>query len=199
LSVLYLHRFLTAFRKAALDRRFGAVLGGDADDFVVLCQRKAPPVRAILRRWVTAMGLELNERKPSVQQARHEAVDCLGYTFTLRPSDQTGVLSPGAPPSQKASQRLKHALRGWLTRTNSQPPAEVVDPRTRKLRGGAPSFHSGSVQRVRQNLEALVYQRVRGFLRRRPQGQTRAHRRFSRRYVCQALGVVSLPALGKSV
>ena len=50
LSVLYMHRFIKAFRKAELDRRFGAVLVVYADDFVVLCQRNAHEVLAIMRR-----------------------------------------------------------------------------------------------------------------------------------------------------
>jgi RNA-directed DNA polymerase len=79
LSVLYMHRFIKAFRKAELDRRFGAVLVVYADDFVVLCQREAHKVLEIIRRWFTTMGLELNERKTSVKQARTEAFDFLGF------------------------------------------------------------------------------------------------------------------------
>jgi RNA-directed DNA polymerase len=198
-SVLYMHRFIKAFRKAELDRRFGAVLVVYADDFVVLCQREAHKVLEIIRRWFTTMGLELNERKTSVKQARTEAFDFLGYTFTMLHSYKTGVRYPGAIPSKKAIQRLKHDLRGWLIRTNSQPTVEVVDTLNRKLRGWATYFRYGSVLRVRQNLESFVYQRMRSFLRRRHQVQTRATRRFSRRYVFRELGVVSLPALGKSV
>jgi hypothetical protein len=55
------------------------------------------------------------------------------------------------------------------------------------------------VWRVRQNLDAFVYQRMRGFLRRRHQVQTRANRRYPRRYVFEELGVVSLDVLGGSV
>jgi RNA-directed DNA polymerase len=199
LSVLYMHRFIKAFRKAELDRRFGAVLVVYADDFVVLCQRNAHEVLASIRRWFTTMGLELNERKTSVKQARHEAFDFLGYTFTMLYSHKTGVRYPGATPSKKAIQRLKHDLRGWVTRTNPRPTDEMVATLNRKLRGWANYFRYGSVQRVRQNLESFVYQRMRGFLRRRHQVQTRASRRFSQRYVFRELGVVSLPALGRSV
>ena len=199
LSVLYMHRFIKAFRKAERERRFGAVLVVYADDFVVRCQRNAHEVLDRIRRWFTTRGLELNEHKTSVKQARHEAFDFLGYTFTRLPSYKTGVRYPGAPPSQKAIQRLKHDLRGGVTRTNPRPTDEIVATLNRKLRGWANSFRYGSVQHVRPNLAAFVYQRRRGFLRRRHQVQTRASRRFSRRYVFRELGVVSLPALGRSV
>src|SRR5215475_14394221 len=98
LSVLYMHRFIKAFRKAELDRRFGAVLVVYADDFVVLCKRNAPQVLGIIRRWFTAMGLELNERKTTVKHARQEAFDFLGSTFTMLYSYKTGIRYPRATP-----------------------------------------------------------------------------------------------------
>jgi RNA-directed DNA polymerase len=194
-----MHRFIKAFRKAELDTRYGAVLVVYADDFVVLCKRQAPQVLAIIRRWFATMGLELNEQKTSVKQARTQAFDFLGYTFTMLHSYKTGVRYPGATPSKKAIHRLKHDLRGWLTRTNPHPTAEIVATLNQKLRGWAHYFRFGSVQRVRDNLDAFVYQRVRGFLRRRHQVQTRANRRFSRQYVYGKLGVVSLTALDRGL
>jgi RNA-directed DNA polymerase len=199
LSVLYMHRFIKAFRKASLDQRYGAVLVVYADDFVVLCKRNSRQVLEILRRWFTAMGLELNEQKTTVKQARTEAFDFLGYTFTMLHSYKTGVRYPGAIPSKKAIQRLKQDLREWLIRTNPRPTAEIIATLNQKLRGWANYFRYGSVQRVRGNLEQFVYQRMRGFLRRRHQVQTRANRRFSRQYVFGALGVVSLTTLDRHV
>jgi RNA-directed DNA polymerase len=166
---------------------------------VVLCKRLAPQVLEIIRRWFATMGLELNEQKTSVKQARTEAVDFLGYTFTMLHSYKTGVRYPGATPSKQAIHRLKQDLRGWLTRTNLRPTAEIVATLNQKLCGWANYFRFGSVQRVRDNLDAFVYQRVRGFLRRRHQVQTRANRRFSRQYVYRELGVVSLTALDRGL
>jgi RNA-directed DNA polymerase len=198
LSVLYMHRFIKAFRKAELDRRFGAVLVIYADDFVVLCQHHAQQALAIIRRWFTTMGLELNEQKTAVKQARKESFDFLGYTFTMLHSYKTGTRYPGVMPSKKALRRVKHNVRECLKRTNLQPVPEVVDTLNHKLRGWATYFRYGSVARTRQKLDAFVYQRVRGFLRRRHQVQTRATRHFTRRYVYEELGVISLKALGGS-
>ena len=69
------------------------------------------------------MGLELNERKTSVKQARTEAFDFLGYTFTMLHSYKTGVPYPGATPSKKAVQRLKHNLRRVVDADESPSPA----------------------------------------------------------------------------
>jgi len=198
LSVLYMHRFIKAFRKYGLDNRYGAVLVVYADDFVVLCKRHAPEVLDIIRRWFTTMGLELNERKTSVKQARREAFDFLGYTFTMLHSYKTGVPYPGAMPSKKAVQRVKHSLRQELVRTNLRPLPEVIETLNHKLRGWATYFRYGSVWRVRAKLDRFVYERLRGFLRRRHQVQTRANRHFPQRYVFGKLGVISLKALGGS-
>ena len=199
LSGLYLPRFIKAFRKAELDKRYGAVLVIYADDFVGLCKRNAPQGLESIRRWFTAMGLERNERKTMVKHARTEAFDFLGYTFTRLHSYKTGTRSPGATPSKQALHRLQHNLRQWLVRTNLRPLPEVSEILNHKLRGWATSLRSGSVWRVRNNLDEFVSQRMRGFLRRRHQVQTRATRRSPRRYVFKELGVVSLAALGGSV
>ena len=106
---------------------------------------------------------------------------------------------PGATPSKKAIRRLKHDLRSWLTRTNPRPLDEIVATLNRKLSGWANYFCYGSVRRVRQNPDEFVYQRMRVFLHRRHQVQTRANRHYPRRYVFAELGVVSLDALGGSV
>jgi RNA-directed DNA polymerase len=198
LSVLYMHRFIKAFRQYGLDTRYGAVLVVYADDFVVLCKRHAPEVLDIIRRWFTTMGLELNERKTSVKQARREAFDFLGYTFTMLHSYKTGVPYPGATPSKKAVQHLKHSLRQEVVRTNLRPLPKVIETLNHKVRGWATYFRYGSVWRVRAKLDRFVYERLRGFLRRRHQVQTRANRHFPQRYVFGQLGVLSLKALGGS-
>ena len=152
---------------------------------------------AIIQRWFTTMGLELNEQKTSVKQARKESFDFLGHTFTMLHSYKTGTRYPGVMPSKKAVHRVKHNVRECLQRTNLQPLPEVVATLNHKLRGGATYFRYGRVLRTREQLEDFGYQRVRGSLRRH-QLQQRGARRFSRRYVVQELGVLALESLGGS-
>ncbi len=144
------------------------------------------------------MGLELNEQKTAVKHARKESFDFLGYTFTMLHSYKTGTRYPGATPSKKALHKVKHNVRECLTRTNLQPLPDIVATLNHKLRGWTTYFRYGSVARTRQKLDDYVYQRMRGFLRRRHQVQNRGVRRFSRRYVFQELGVLSLESLGGS-
>jgi RNA-directed DNA polymerase len=73
-----------------------------ADDCVVLCRHAAGAALATIRRWFAKMGLELNDRKTAVRNAREESFDFLGYTFKMLMSHKTGALYPGATPTGKA-------------------------------------------------------------------------------------------------
>ena len=90
MAIIYMHRFIKAFRKYGLDRRYGAVLVTYADDFVVLCRHGAAEVLETTRRWMTSIGLALNETKTRVCNARCESFDFLGYTFGPQYSPRTG-------------------------------------------------------------------------------------------------------------
>jgi RNA-directed DNA polymerase len=198
LANLYMHRFIKAFRKYGLEREHGAVLVTYADDFVVLCRRDAAGALAKIRKWFTAIGLEINESKTSVKQARLESFDFLGYTFKMMRSYKNGRSYPGAEPSVKAVKRFKENVRFQLHRANVNPIEEVVERLNRTLRGWANYFRYGSVLRVRQKLDRFLYDRMRYFLARRATCPTRGLRRYPRTYVFGELGVVSLDNLPRS-
>ena len=195
LANVYMHRFIKAFRKFGLDKKHGAVLVNYADDFVVLCKRDALGALATIRRWLMSIGLELNETKTSVKDARAESFDFLGYTFKMLRSFKTGTPYPGALPGKRAVNRFKDDVRRWLFRGNVSPMAKVVAVLNRKLRGWGNYFRYGSVLRTRHNLDRFVCERVRHFLVRRNKCPTRGNRRYPREYVFGTLGVVSLKAL----
>src|SRR5262245_5818349 len=96
LANIYMHRFIKAFRKYGLDRRYDAVLVTYADDFVVLCRHGAAEVLDTTRRWMASIGLALNEDKTRVCHARSASFDFLGYTFVPLYSPRTGGCYPGA-------------------------------------------------------------------------------------------------------
>lgn len=195
LANLYMHRFIKAYRKYGLEKEYGTVLVNYADDFVVLCRRDAPGALAKIRRWLAAIGLEINESKTSVKQAHLESFDFLGYTFKRMRSYKNGRLYLGATPSTKAVKRLKEKIRFQLHRANVTPIEDVVVRLNRTLRGWANYFRYGSVLRVRQKLDRFVRDRVRYFLGRRAKCPTRGTRRYSWAYVFGELGVVSLNTL----
>jgi RNA-directed DNA polymerase len=200
LANIYMHRFLRMFRKCAFEQRYGAVLVNYADDFVVLCRRGASAVLDAIRRWMTAIGLTLNEAKTCLRNGRKEGFDFLGYTFRPMKSKRLGGrVYLGATPSRKAVVRLRDKVRAILHRGNMQPLAEVVGRLNRLLRGWWNYFSYGTVAELSWKVDRHVYDRVRHFLRRRHKVRGRGTARFPEQYVRGRLGVVALrdlPRLG---
>lgn len=190
-------RYIRAFRKHGLDEKYGATLVNYADDFVVLCHRGAQQVLEATRRWMTRIGLALNEKKTCVRNARCEPFDFLGYTFAPMYSPRTGGRYNGATPSKKAVARIKAAIRTRLRPGNMAPWQEVVQQLNRTLRGWANYYCYGSLAKVRQAVDRHVYDRVRHFLRRRHKVSGRGYRQFPEERVFGELGVLSMRRLSR--
>ncbi len=191
LANIYMHRFIKAFRKYGLDRRYGAVLVTYADDFVVLCRHGAGEVLATTRRWMASIGLTLNDSKTRVCNARCESFDFLGYTFGPMHSPRTGGRYNGARPSKKAMASIKERIRQRLRPGNQAPWDEVVTALNRTVRGWAAYFSYGSVSKARHAVELHLYHSVRAFLRRRHHVAGSGCRQFPAQRVFKELGVVS--------
>jgi RNA-directed DNA polymerase len=104
LANIYMHRFLRAWRER----------GKDADDFVILSRGNAAEALAWTRWAMGQIGLELNETKTRLCNARKDHFDFLGYTFGPERYRKDGHWYLAAKPSKKAVQRLKGKLRGVL-------------------------------------------------------------------------------------
>ena len=191
LANIYMHRFIKAFRKYGLDRRYGAVLVAYADDFVVLCRHDAAEVLETTRRWMASIGLALNEDKTRVCNARCEPFDFLGYTFGPLYSPRTGGRYNGARPSRKAVASIKDTIRRRLRPGNHAPWEEVARDLNRTVRGWAAYFSYGSVTKARHDVTLHLYHTVRRFLRRRHKVAGPGYRQFPIRDVFGTLGVLS--------
>ena len=192
LATLYMNRYLKAFRRAGLDRRYGARLVNYADDFVVLCRQGAMEVLAQTRRWLTQMGLTLNEQKTRVCDGRREPFSFLGYTFGPLRYRKDGHWYLGAAPAKKAVQRLKRRIREILRPSNQAPWAAVVTELNAVLRGWAHYFSYGTRLMAYRAVDHYVYERVRHFLRRRHKVSSRGTKRFPAARVFGELGVFQL-------
>jgi RNA-directed DNA polymerase len=192
LANIYMHRFIKAFRTYGLDRRYGAVLVTYADDFVVLCRHGAAEVLETTRRWMTRIGLTLNEDKTRVCHARCESFDFLGYTFGPMYSPRTGGCYPGARPSRKAVASIKDAIRRRPWRGNPAPWEELVRDLNRTTRGWAAYFSYGSCSKARRDVHLHLYHAVRRFLRRRHNVAGSGYRQFPEPVVFGELGVLAL-------
>lgn len=195
LANIYMHRYIKAFRKHGLDKRHHAELVNFADDFVVLCAKDAQGALETTRRWMTSMGLRLNETKTRICNAWDESFDFLGYTFGPRYWPVNGRRYPAAMPSKKAVKRLQEKVRGHLSPGNHEPWPEVVRTLNRILRGWANYFSYGSLSATRHGVDRVVYDRVRRFLQRRHKVRGRGTRQFPWQRVFGELGVLSIQTL----
>jgi len=191
LANIYMHRFIKAFRKYGLDRRYGAVLVTYADDFVVLCRHDAAAVLDTIRRWMAGIGLALNDDKTRVCDVRRESFDFLGYTFGPMYSPRTGGRYNGAQPSRKAVASIRKHIRRRLWRGNQAPWDHVARDLNRTVRGWCAYFSYGSVTTARHNVEQHLYHSVRRFLRRRHKLAGPGYRQFPIQDVYGRLGVRS--------
>jgi RNA-directed DNA polymerase len=189
---IYMHRYIKAFRKYGLDRRYGAVLVNYADDFVVLCRHGAAEVLETTRRWMTGIGLALNEDKTRVCNARCESFDFLGYTFGPMYSPRTGGRYNGARPSKKAVASIKERIRRRLRPGNHAPWEDVARDLNRTVRGWSAYFSFGSVTKARHAVKLHEYHTVRRFLRRRHKVAGSGYRQFPPQRVFGELGVLPL-------
>jgi RNA-directed DNA polymerase len=80
LANLYMNRLLKGWRNTKRGEQFQARVVSYADDFVILSRGKAAQALDWTRRVVTRLGLNLNEAKTSIKQARQESFDFLGYS-----------------------------------------------------------------------------------------------------------------------
>ena len=195
LANIYMHRYIKAFRKHGLDRQHGAVLVNYADDFVVLCRHRADEVLDITRRWMTRIGLTLNETKTRLCDARCEPFTFLGYTFGPTYCPRTGSRYLGAQPSKKAMASIKERIRRQLWPSNQAPWDEVSCALNRTLRGWAAYFSYGSVMKARTAVDLHVYHAVRRFLRRRHKVAGPGYGQFPESRIYGELGVLSLRRL----
>jgi RNA-directed DNA polymerase len=192
LANIYMHRYIKAFRMYGLDRRYGAVLVNYADDFVVLCRHGAADVLETTRRWMTSIGLRLNETKTRVCDARCEPFTFLGYTFGPLHSPRTGGRYNGAQPSKKAVASIKERIRSRLRPGTQAPWEEVAGALNRTVRGWANYFSYGSVTKARRAVHRHLYDTVRRFLRRRHKVAGSGFRQFPPERVFGELGVLPL-------
>jgi len=179
LANIYMNRFLRAWRERDMNHRLEAKVVNYADDFVILSRGKAGEAMEVTRRWMTALGLTLNEEKTKLRDGRKETFDFLGYTFGPMVHKPTGKAYLGVKPSEKAEARLRDRVRVILSPGNKAPWEEVVGQINRVLRGWTGYFHVGSIARTYWRLNAYLVQRARGFLVKRHKVSGRGTRKFS--------------------
>ena len=189
LANLYMNRYLKYWRQQGKGSELRAVVVNYADDFVILSRGCAAEAMKWTEQVMTRIGLTLNPVKTKLVHAKTESFDFLGYTFGPHRFRKDGHWYLGASPSKKSVKRLKQKVREQLWPSNVDPWEEVRDRLNRTLRGWTNYFSYGTRMPAYRAVDNFVYERVRGFLRRRHKVQSRGTRRFS--------GVVVFGARGR--
>ena len=159
---------------------------------MILSRGHAQEAREWTRGVRQRLGLTLNEAKTSIQDARREKFDFLGYSLGPHGYRKTGQGYRGASPSKKSQQRIKEKV-DELLQTNLTRPWAAIRPRLNQtLRGWAAYFSRGTRTMAYRAVDHHVSESVRHFLRRRHKVQTRGTRQFSGETIFGRLGVVRL-------
>ena len=157
----------------------------------------AAEVLETTRRWMTRIGLALNEDKTRLRDARCDTFDFLGYTFSPMYSPRTGARYNGVRPSKKAVASIQDAIRRRSRPGNQAPWVDVARTLNRTVRGWCGYFSYGTVTKARHDVELYLCHTVRRFLRRRHKLAGPGYRRFPMPVVFGELGVVSPLALSR--
>src|SRR5213594_4083955 len=192
LANLYMNRFLKYWRITERGKALGAQVVNYADDFVILTRRQAAEARDWTRQVMTRLGLNLNEAKTKLKEARQESFDFLGYTFGSQHYRKTGREYLGASPSKKSLARLRQKVNEVLASDNPETWPEVRARLNRILRGWSNYFSYGTRWAAYGAINHHVALRVRHFLRRRQKVPTRGTRLLTDQVLCGPLGVLRL-------
>lgn len=194
LANIYINRLLKKFAASDLGKKYGARIVNYADDFVVVCRKDAAEVLAVVKRWLSAMKLTLNETKTCVRDARKEHFRFLGYELGPMVSSLTGRRYLGAQPSKKALESIREKVRKILRPGRCEPWTEIRDELNRMLRGWANYFAHGSPRKRFRSVDIHVNERARNFLRRRHK-LPKATARFTYQELHHKLGVLEVRSL----
>ena len=192
LANIYMNRFLKYWRLTERGEQFRARIVTYADDFVILSRGRAEEAMEWTRRVMAKLGLQLNEQKTRIGNARQARFDFLGYTFGPHWYVPKKHRYLGASPSKKSVSRVKLKVRELLRPSNVGPWDDVRDQLNRVLRGWSGYFSYGTRSKAYQSVNRYVHDQVCHFLRRRQQRPSRGTARFSADVIAGQLGILRL-------
>src|SRR5271169_3777046 len=145
LANLYMRRFVLGWKTLGHETRYQARIVNYADDFVILCRRRADKALAEMRNMMGRLKLTVNETKTHVCRLPAGSFDFLGYTFGRMYSPRTGGAYLGARPARKkvsgVCRRLNELVRRLPTFIG---PEALVHQVNQVLRGWANYFCYGT-------------------------------------------------------
>ena len=193
LANLYMRRFVLGWKTLGHEHRYQARIVNYADDFVILCRRRAEDAMTAMRGMMQRLKLTVNETKTHVRRLPAESFDFLGYTFGRMYSPRTGGAYLGARPARKKVLGVCHRLNELVGKlpTFIRPEALVYQV-NQVLRGWANYFGYGTYTPAFVSVHQHVLHRVRQWLRRKFKVPGRAYREYPDSRLERELGLLNL-------
>lgn len=193
LSNLYMRRFILSWKQLGWERELGARIVNYADDFVILCRTGGQEAYQAMQHIMGKLKLTVNTEKTQVCRLPEERFAFLGYEVGRCYSPKTGRAFWGTRPSKRSIQSITRSI-SELTRSRRVllDTDEVVSAINQKLTGWGNYFSLGPVSRVYRIVDAHATYRLSRWLCRKHKQAGKGTRTFSRDYLYQTLGLVSL-------
>jgi len=193
LANLYMRRFLLGWKQQGWEQRLQAYIVNYADDFVILCRRKAAEAQAQMAKMTEKLRLEVNQQKTRTCRVPEESFDFLGYTLGRCYRVKTGQAYIGTKPSKKRVLKFCESISQKTQReTCGRDTEEVIGELNLMLKGWANYFRLGSVSKAYESVDSHVRNRLRQWLGRKHKIKGRVENHFPDEYLYEKLGVIRL-------
>ena len=184
LANLYMRRFLLGWKQQGWDQRLQAHIVNYADDFVILCRRKAAGAQAQMAKMMEKLKLEVNQQKTRVCRVPEESFDFLGYTLGRCYRVKTGQAYIGTKPAKKRVLRFCENISQQTDRkTCVRDTEEVIGELNLMLKGWGNYFQLGSVSKAYESVDSHVRRRLRQWLGRKHKIKGRVESRYPDEYL----------------
>ncbi len=194
LANIYLNVLDKIWKEKKVQERMEARLVRYADDFVVLCKGKVEGLLKGISRVLGELGLELNGEKTRVVNAKEEGFNFLGFTIQVKRNPRTGLMFPFIRPSRKSLRRIRAEIKTLTCRGTLALPKEVVVRKlNERIRGWVGYFYYGHCSRDFKTLKGFLDERVRTYLRRKHQKNSRGYKAYPYRYLYETLHLYKIP------
>ena len=143
LANLYMRRFILGWKQLGYERGLQAHIVNYADDFVIVCRKKAGEAYAVMTKLMSLLKLEINRDKTRICRLPEDTFEFLGYTFGRCYSRGTGKAYLGTRPSKKKITAISQRISQLTNRRNRHHETAVkVEELNVLLRGWAVIFAS---------------------------------------------------------
>ena len=194
LANIYLNVLDTIWVVKNVQERLGARLVRYADDCVILCRGNTDRILNGVRRVFDNLGLNLNEEKTHVVDARRESFNFLGFSMGMKRGRKTGKMYPHTEPSKKALKHIRSEIKQLTTERYSATPTEVVIRRVNEVaRGWVGYFRYGNCTKAMSSLRYYLGYRMRIYLRRKHHYHSLGYKAYPNRYYYDSLGLYEVP------